>query len=95
MSTTASLLRQIRRAGPFRVVSLVSGRLTIEPAWPGCGPAACQTENRPEGLNYCQACDCPHIAGFMGRMGLAAAIEDVLNGPAKPGRARNPNGGVR
>lgn len=66
---------RIRRAGPYTVVSLANGQLTVQPAWPGCGPK--DHDTKPD--RYCAQCDCYHIGGIFSRLDLAEAIEALLN----------------
>lgn len=80
-----------RRAGPFEVVSQVGGKLEIRPSYVECIPTECREAVQGEvdqGRNYCPRCDCNHIFGFMGRMALAADIEEMLNRLARPRKKR-------
>jgi hypothetical protein len=67
----------IRDAGPYTVVSLVGGDLTIKAGYHGVAMAEGCTRDRDE--QGCRACGAHHIFGFLGRMELAERIETVLN----------------
>lgn len=75
--TRATIRRALRLCGPFKAVSRADGTILVTAAWSDWGKRCVGAEKLDDGA--CQRCGGLHIGGIFDRMGLAEAIEALLN----------------